>query len=222
MNCFGATTALWLVFFATVGVSFLVPYLFTKVWLTSKIDNFSTKYKLPEGKELPDVASTNCNEKNGAVLAHEISQRGNTSLKVVGDFTEYHYFALIGAIISAVLGGASAFLVAADGWTKANEALQGMFLGSASALALWLTMIQVFRYADTIAKHEAIYTSCANLLSDLLAVLRCPPKLGLDGKDFAIEVYLREVASKCEAIRTIGITFDGSKIARFKIEVPKT
>lgn len=221
MNCFDSTTALWVVFFATVGISFLVPYMFAKVWLTSKIDGFSEHYKLPEGPELPEATTTNSFEKNGAVLAHEISKRGNTSLKVVGDFTEYHYFALIGAIISAVLGGASAFLVAADGWNKANEALQGMFLGSASALALWLTMIQVFRYADTIAKHESIYTSCANLLSDLLAVLHCPPKLGRDGKDFSIEAYLSDIASKCEAIRTIGITFDGSKITRFKIDVPK-
>ncbi len=222
MNCFNATTALWGVFFATVGLSFLVPYFFAKFWLTPKIDGFSEHYKLPEGDHLPRVEATNCLAKNGAVLAHEISKRGNTSLTVVGDFTVYHYVALVGAITSAVLGGASAFLVAIDGWKGVNEALQGMFLGSASALLLWLTMIQVFRYADTIAKHESIYTSCSNLLSDLVAVLHCPPELGRDGKSFSLEVYLREVASKCEAIRTIGITFDGSKIARFKIDMPKS
>lgn len=221
MNCFNATTALWGVFFATVIASFLVPYLFAKVWFTAKVDHFSKHYKLPEGSELPEVGSQSYFEKNGVVLAHEISKRGNTSLTVVSDFTVYHYVALIGAITSAVLGGASAFLVAADGWNRVNEAQQGMFLGSASSLALWLTMIQVFRYADTIAKHEAIYTSCSNLLSDLVAVLNCPPKLGRDGKDFSMEAYLREVASKCEAIRTIGITFDGSKIARFKIDTPQ-
>ena len=82
-------------------------------------------------------------------------------------------------------------------------------------------MIQVFRYTDTIAKHESIYTSCANLHSDLLAVLRCPPEEGRDGKDFSLESYLRDVAAKCEAIRTIGITFDGSKIARIKIEMAR-
>lgn len=193
MNCINSTAALWAAFFATVGVSFLVPYIFAKVWLTSKIDGLSEHYKLLEAKDLPEFDTKNCFEKNGSVLADEILKRGNTSLTVVGDFTQYHYFALVGAIISAVLGGASTFLVAADGWNKANEALQGMFLGSASALALWLTMIQVFRYADTIAKHESIYTSCANLLSDLLAVLRCPPKVGRDGKEFSIEAYLRDV-----------------------------
>lgn len=218
MSCFNATTAIWGVFFATIFASFLVPYLFAKLWFTSKVDDFSKHYKLPEADKLPEIGSGNCVEKNGILLAHEISKRGNTSRTVVSDFTVYHYVALIGAITSAVLGGASAFLVAAVGWNSANEALQGMFLGSASSLALWLTMIQVFRYADTIAKHEAIYTSCSNLLSDLIAVLNCPPKLGRDGKDFSVEAYLREVASKCETIRTIGITFDGSKIARFKID----
>jgi len=222
MNCFSPATALWAVFFATVGVSFLVPFLFAKAWGDSKIDRFSEHYKLPGEGDLPTVDATNCFAKNGVVLAHKISKRGNTSLAVVRDFTLYHYIALLGSITSAVLGGTSAFLVATDGWNRVNEAMQGMFLGSASALALWLTIIQVFRYADTIAKHESIYTSCSNLLSDLVSVLNCPPKLGQDGKEFSLEVYIREVASKCAAIRTIGITFDGSKISRFKIDIPKS
>ena len=190
---FNTPAALWSIFFLTIATSFFVPYFFVKYWLADKIKNFSRDYKLPACDDLLKLTGTDGLKNNGAVLASEICKRGNTSLAVVGEFTEYHYFALIGAIVPAVLVGAAAFLVADGGWSNANAALRGMFLGSASALALWLTMIQVFRYSDTIAKHESIYTLCANLLSDLVAVLSCPPKLGRNGKEFYLEAYLQGV-----------------------------
>lgn len=208
-------------FFWSFSIAFVVPLIFIKRWFREKKNKIKACYNLSIDESLFQPGTLLSSSQNGAHLATELMNRGNTSLQIVAEFTEYHYFALLAAIISAALSGAAAFLIAIKGWNSSDVIHKGIFLGSAAALGFWLTIIQVFRYTDTIVKHEAIYISCANLLSELQAILHHPPASTDGGKQFSLEDYLRTVSKKCESIRSIGITFDGSKISRIKIEVPK-
>ena len=154
-------------------------------------------------------------------LAQELVARGNASLGLVARFTEYHYIAIISALASGTLGGVAAFLISSFGWGKSNEALQGFFVGCAASLSFWLTAIQVFKYPETIAKHESIYSSCANLLSELRLAVYMPPKEDERGKPFQLCDFVQRFAKRVESVRSIGVAFDGSKIGFSRIDAPK-
>jgi hypothetical protein len=126
--------------------------------------------------------------------------------------TEYYYIAIIAALASGALAGIAAFLVSPDGWAMGNASK--VFVGSAASLPFWLTAMQVLRYTETIAKHEAKYAVCWNLLSDMK---RADEK----GQPFVLAAYLDALVRKIEIIRGIGISFDGSRIGVAKVELPK-
>jgi len=154
-------------------------------------------------------------------LSSELITRGNASLSLVASFTEYHYIAIISALASGTLGGIAAFSISSLGWGGSNQALRGFFLGCAGSLSFWLTAIQVFKFQETITKHETIYATCANLLSELRFAVLCPPEKDDRGDDFNLCAFIERLAKKIDSLRSIGVSFDGSKIGMAKMESPR-
>jgi hypothetical protein len=156
----------------------------------------------------------------GAAIV-ELVQRSNCSLVIVAKFTKYHYIAIISAMTAAALGGISTFLVSSFGWDQCNQALRGFFVGCATSLPFWLTAIQVFKYQETIAKHELIYSCGSNYIFEIKRVVMSPPTMNEKGEQFSLSEYAASLQAKMESVRAIGISFDGSKIGFTKIEMPK-
>lgn len=179
--------------------------------------------KLIDSIRLTPVGEQGLVEHKDAVMAlsSELVARGNASLALVARFTEYHYIAIIAALASGTLGGIATFLISSMGWAQANDALRGFFAGCAGSLSLWLTAIQVFKYQESIARHEAVYVACANLLGELRAAMLIPPPVDSRGEPIQFRDFLASLAKRMDAIRSIGISFDGSKIGFIRIDAPK-
>lgn len=156
-----------------------------------------------------------------AELYGELKLRAVASLRTVSVFSQYHYIAIIAAILSGSFGGVAAFVIAAYGWEGVNRAMQGFFVGCAGSLSFWLAVIQVFKYPDIIAKHEAIYVACGNLTGELRLARFGVPVRPKDGEAVDCLALVRSIAERLEALRAIGIAFDSSKIGFIKIDGPK-
>jgi hypothetical protein len=179
--------------------------------------------KLIERIQLAAMSEQGVGECKDAVMAlsSELVARGNASLTLVARFTEYHYIAIIAALASGTLGGIATFLIGSLGWAQANDALRGFFAGCAGSLSFWLTAIQVFKYQESIAKHEAVYVACANLLSELRFAVLTPPPKDSRGAPMTLPDFLASLARRMDALRNIGISFDGSKIGFIRIDSPR-
>lgn len=154
-------------------------------------------------------------------LAQELLTRGNASLSLVAEFTRYSYIAIIASLASGTVGGVAAFIIALKGWDNSNAIIQGLFLGCAGTLSFWLAASQVFKYQETIAKHEAIYIACANLLAEVKVTVGLMIDMPAPETGKELAEFVRELSKKLEALRAIGISFDGSKIGFAKIEMIK-
>ncbi len=154
-------------------------------------------------------------------LAQELLARGNASLSLVAEFTRYSYIAIIASLASGTLGGVAAFIIALKGWDNSNQIIQGLFLGCAGTLSFWLAASQVFKYQETIVKHEAIYTACANFLAEIKVNVGLVVDIPAPEAGEKMAEFIREFSKKLEALRAIGISFDGSKIGFAKIELIK-
>lgn len=220
LNICGTNTAFWALCFGTFFAIQIAALYYCKKIVSSRGEQLRREIQLA-GDNI-HFSKTACEGSNSmlATLSSELVTRGNSSLSLVATFTEYHYIALIAALASGTLGGIATFAISSIGWDKSTPALQGFFLGCAGSLSFWLTAIQVFKFQETIAKHEAIYTTCANLLSELRLAVQCPLKKDDTGKEFNMCEFLEKFAKKIESLRSIGISFDGSKIGLAKFDSP--
>ncbi|KNZ34123.1 MAG: hypothetical protein AD742_01500 [Methylibium sp. NZG] len=155
-------------------------------------------------------------------LYEELRLRASASLRMVAVFTQYHYIAIIAAILSGAFGGVATFVIASLGWGGSNQALKGFFVGCAGSLSFWLTAIQVFKYQETIAKHEAIYIGCGNLASELRLAKHGLPLRSGKQDDVDCLKLIQSIALRVEALRSIGVSFDSSRIGIARIEPPKS
>ncbi len=211
----------WAICFGTFALIFLTSYGLSE-WIPRKFANqIREELKIKDGVEAFEVIK-NLDQKAFFVsLFHELRSRGNCSLTIVSKFSQYHYIAILSAIFSGALGGIAAFLVSSFGWEHSTSGLRGLFVGCAASLPFWLTVIQVFKYQETIAKHEAIYVGCCNIISEMKRVSLCYSSG--DDKDIQLTFckYVEGLEKKAEGVRAIGISFDGSKIGVAKIELPR-
>ena len=221
MNVWNSDFAFWAMFFATVASALGIAVVLNRTGISKKAEAIREQLKLSSDlPAIPAIADPNVASFTSTLLK-ELCIRGNTSLLVVSEFTQYHYIAILSAVLSGAFGGVATFLVTSFGWDSANQSLKGFFVACAASLPFWLAMIQVFRYSETIAKHESIYAACSNIVADVQRVVLCPPATGSNGQPFDLKDYMNAIAAKCEAVRAIGISFDGSKISLGGIELPK-
>lgn len=221
LNFCGSNTAFWALCFGTFFAIQVTALYYCKKIVSSRGEQLRREIELKGDNIHSPKTACEGSKSMLAALSSELVTRGNSSLSLVATFTEYHYIALIAALASGTLGGIATFAISSIGWYKSTPALQGFFLGCAGSLSFWLTAIQVFKFQETIAKHEAIYTTCANLLSELRLTVLCPPEKDSADKEFNPCDFLEKFAKKIESLRSIGISFDGNKIGLAKFESPK-
>jgi len=220
-SLFCTPVAFWLLCIGTPALVCLISVFFNKRHVVRNVRTVQETLQPPPGIEAlegyPD--SPELRHLKGAMS--ELVTRWKNSLYLVAEYTQYNYVALLSAVLSAALGAVATFLVTSFGWDNSNEALRGFFVGCAVSLPFWLSLTQVFKYQETIAKHETIYSLCCNLVGDVRRVLAAPPVQDEKGQPFTLAGYLAILQSKMEGIRLIGVIFDGSRVAVTKIELTK-
>lgn len=217
----GTNVSFWVLCFGTFFAIQLASLSYCKRIVSKRGAQLESEIQLVDDHIRFPESATEGSKSVLTTLASELVTRGNSSLSLVATFTEYHYIALIASLASATLGGVSTFAISSIGWNHSTPALQGFFLGCAGSLSFWLTAIQVFKFQDTIAKHEAIYTTCANLLSELRLNVLCLPCVGGGAKKLDECELLGVFGKKIADLRGIGISFDGSPIGMAKFDSPR-
>jgi hypothetical protein len=221
LGCCNSNTTFWVFFFTTIVLVSVVGYILNRWVVRPNASRIMERLELQPNKALDGQWPQGSEGLLLRSLSDEFVARGNASLYIVAEFTQYHYLAIISTILAGTLGGVGAFLVASISWEYSNQALRGFFIACSALVPFWLTATQVFRYPETIAKHETIYVACTNLLSEATHVILCPPKPDESGKAFDLCAYVAEMEKKANAVRAIGVSFDGSRISFAKIELPK-
>jgi hypothetical protein len=220
IGCCDTYGAFWTFFTFAAAAILTAATVLHRIVARPRADEFEIKHAEAFPKELalpePDKYKALIGE-----LYVELRLRALASLRMVAVFTQYHYIAIIAAILSGSFGGVAAFVIAAYGWEGVNRAMQGFFVGCAGSLSFWLAVIQVFKYPEIIAKHEAIYVACSNLISELRLARFGLPVRPTDKECKDCCCLVQSIAERAEAIRAIGVSFDSSKIGFARIDIPK-
>jgi|APMI01.1.fsa_nt_gi hypothetical protein len=210
------TTVFWTTCIGTFFSLFLLSIVLNRAVVRKNTLRLVRELKISDDLKFVEVITDERQRIFAESVAKELIQRGNTSLVVVGEFTQYYYRSIICAVGSGALGAVGTFLVTSLGWDNSSDALKGYFLACAVSLPLWLSIMQVFKYSETTAKHESIYTSCSNLLCELKRVILAPES---EREQNYLAKKFIEIQNKFESVRAIGVSFDGSRIVPTKVEL---